>query len=129
MEVEGDAGGGRPGGEYRSGARAERNREALEFYRERSRAPGVAEGGAERNHYCLSCNGVIPLSYDRRRPATGPPETCPHCGAELDPRVRAMFNWVETDQVHDSDLRALLPRAILVLVVVGVVAVVVALLS
>lgn len=90
-------------------SRAGRNDEALEYYRERSRAPGVAEGGAARNHYCMACNGVVPLEYDSRRPQDGPPERCPHCGAELDARVRAMFNWVEIDQVPASDLRALLP--------------------
>jgi len=85
------------------------NEEALEHYRKRSRAPGVAAGGGPRNHYCLECNGVLPLAYDSRHPAAGPPEVCPHCGARLDPRVRAMFNWVETDQVPSSDLRALAP--------------------
>jgi hypothetical protein len=96
----------------------EQRPEDLEYYRERSAAPGVREGGAERNHYCLSCNGVIPLRYDRRRPAGKERETCPHCGVDLDPRVRAMFNWVETDQVPDSDLRALLPWALAGLAVV-----------
>jgi hypothetical protein len=89
--------------------REERNREATEYYRERSRAPGVAEGGAERNHYCMSCNGVIPLHYDQREAAVGPPGHCPHCGVELDAHVRAMFNWVEIDQVPASDFGALLP--------------------
>jgi len=83
--------------------------EDLEYYREREAAPGVREGGAERNHYCLQCNGVIPLRYDSRQPAGGEAETCPHCGAALEGRVRAMFNWVETDQVPESDLRALWP--------------------
>ncbi len=92
-----------------SRSRAGMNQEALDYYRERSKAPGVAEGGAERNHYCMACNGVIPLAYDSRDPAAGAPEHCPHCGVELDARVRAMFNWVEIDQVPDSDLRALAP--------------------
>jgi hypothetical protein len=105
-------------------SRAGRNREAVQFYRERSKAPGVAEGGAERNHYCMSCNGVIPLQYDQREPASGPPEHCPHCGVELDERVRAMFNWVEIDQVPDSDLRALVGPALIVLALVAVGAVV-----
>ena len=100
-------------------ARAGRNREAVEFYRERSRAPGVAEGGAERNHYCMSCNGVIPLQYDQREPASGPPEHCPHCGVQLDERVRAMFNWVEIDQVSGSDAKAILPFLLLGLIVIG----------
>jgi len=110
-------------------SRAGRNREAIEFYRERSKAPGVADGGAERNHYCMSCNGVIPLKYDQREPASGPPEHCPHCGVELDERVRAMFNWVEIDQVPDSDLKALLVPVLVVLaLVVGAIVVVLALL-
>lgn len=103
----------------RSRARADANREAIDYYRERSRAPGVAGGGGERNHYCMACNGVIPLAYDSRSPATEPPSNCPHCGAELDRRVRAMFNWVEIDQVPEGDARA-------VLKVVGVLAVIAA---
>jgi hypothetical protein len=101
--------------EHGSPSRSERNREALDYYRERSRAPGVASGGAERNHYCMACNGVIPLEYDSRRPAGGPPEKCPHCGAELDRRVRAMFNWVEIDQVPSGDARFVLIAAGVVL--------------
>jgi hypothetical protein len=95
----------------RSRARADANQEALDYYRQRSRAPGVAGGGAERNHYCMACNGVIPLEYDSRSPAAGPPSNCPHCGAELDQRVRAMFNWVEIDQVPEGDARAVLKVA------------------
>jgi hypothetical protein len=96
----------------------DQRREDLEYYRERSEAPGVREGGGERNHYCLSCNGLIPLHYDRRQPAASEIEACPHCGAELDPRVRAMFNWVEIDQVPASDFRALLPWMLGLLVLV-----------
>lgn len=93
-----------------SRARAGTNEEAIEHLRERSRAPGVAEGGAARNHYCMECHGVLPLEYDQRAPAEDETsQTCPHCGAELDPRVRAMFNWVEIDQPPNSDLHALLP--------------------
>ena len=94
--------------------RGERNAEALEYYRERSRAPGVAEWDGPRAHYCMSCNGVLPLEYDRREPAQELGH-CPHCGAELDRRVRAMFNWVETDQVPDSDLKALWPLLVVAL--------------
>ena len=43
-----------------SRARADSNQEALEYYRQRSKAPGVAEGGAARNFYCMHCDGVIP---------------------------------------------------------------------
>lgn len=95
-----------------SRARADANPEAMEYLRARSRAPGVAEGGAARNHYCMSCNGVIPLDYDSRRPSEGPPGACPHCGAELEEHVRAMFNWVEIDQVPRGDARAVLPLAL-----------------
>lgn len=108
-----DLGAGQNGGvdpeEHWSRSRAGMHREAIDHLRERSRAPGVAEGGAARNHYCMACHGVVPLDYDSRRPEQGPPQRCPHCGAELEGRVRAMFNWVEIDQVPASDLRALLP--------------------
>lgn len=91
-------------------ARRGLHEEEIEFLRERSRAPGVAEGGALRNHYCMECHGVIPLEYDSRESAEAtPPENCPHCGAALEGGVRMMFNWVEMDQVPGSDLRALLP--------------------
>ena len=89
--------------------RAHLHQEARDHYRQRSAAPGVAEGGGTRSHYCLECDGLLPLEYDRRAVADDDPGTCPHCGAALDPRVRAMFNWVETDQVPGSDLKALLP--------------------
>ncbi len=97
--------------------RAELNSDALEHLRERSQAPGVAGGGADRNHYCMHCNGVLPLEYDSRQPAEAgaPSEFCPHCGAEVDQRVRAMFNWVEMDQVPGSDLKVLLPGVLLLL--------------
>ena len=95
-----------------SRARKGENSEAIEHYRERSRAPGVAAGGGPRNHYCMSCKGVIPLEYDQRMPASGPPSHCPHCGVELDPRVREMFNWVEIDQVPAGDPGALLTVAL-----------------
>ncbi len=101
--------------------RKELHGEEIEFLRERSKAPGVAEGGADRNHYCMSCHGVIPLAYDQRQPVErGADERCPHCGAQLEGNVRMMFNWVEMDQPHDSDLRAILPRVLLVVGVVGV---------
>jgi hypothetical protein len=98
------------------------NAEALEHYRRRSQAPGVEAGGSERNHYCLECNGVIPLVYDSREAAGKAAERCPHCGVELEGRVRAMFNWVETDQVPDSDLKAILLLFLAGLVVVALVA-------
>lgn len=97
-----------------SKTRDERNAEALEYLRERSKAAGVAEGGTERNAYCMECHGVIPLHYDRRIPKNERPDlVCPHCGAVQEGRVRAMFNWVETDEVPESDLGALLPWILL----------------
>lgn len=92
-----------------SRTRAEQNTESLAYLRERSKAPGVREGGAARNHYCMACNGVIPLEYDSREAASTKLENCPHCGVTLDTRVRAMFNWVEMDQVPASDLAVLWP--------------------
>lgn len=100
---------GRISDEHWTRARADQNQEAIEYYRERSRAPGVAEGGGTRAHYCMSCDGVIPLEYDSRTQAPREPGHCPHCGVELDRNVRRMFNWVEIDQVPDSDAAALLP--------------------
>ena len=84
-----------------SRARREQNQEALEYYRSRSKAPGVREGGAERNFYCMRCDGVIPHA--------GGATACPHCGEPLDEAVRRYFNWVEVDQRTGSDFRALLP--------------------
>lgn len=82
-------------------ARRDDNVEALEYYRERSKAPGVAEGGGSRNFYCMSCDGVIPHE---------PPVThCPHCGVLLDEKIKRYFNWVEMNEPAESDLRALLP--------------------
>jgi hypothetical protein len=100
-----------------SRARRGMNEEALEHYRARSRAPGVAEGGGARNHYCMHCHGVIPLEYDSREAAGKEVQRCPHCGVELEGRVREMFNWVEIDQVPGSDLRAILPLAVIGLLV------------
>lgn len=88
-------------------ARAGENQEALEYYRARSKAPGVAEGGAERNHYCMACDGVIPLEPDAA------PEVCPHCGAPIEGRTRRYFNWVEIDQPGEGDFRAVLPFLLL----------------
>ncbi|MAF66806.1 MAG: hypothetical protein CMJ84_14255 [Planctomycetes bacterium] len=86
--------------------RARTNHEAVEYYRERSRAPGVAEGGGTRNHYCMECDGVIPLDGggDRVR--------CPHCGATLAGEAQRFFNWVELDRPPRSDARALAPLAL-----------------
>ena len=94
-----------------SRARRELNQEALEYYRRRSQAPGVAEGGAERNFYCMQCDGVIPHTPART--------SCPHCGAALDETVRRYFNWVEMNDPPRSDLRALLPILLGALLIVG----------
>jgi hypothetical protein len=91
-----------------SRARRGANQEAIEYYRQRSRAPGVREGGGERNFYCMRCDGVIP--------ATPPAEACPHCGAAIEGRARRFFNWVELDQPGASDFAALAKIAVPILV-------------
>jgi hypothetical protein len=91
---------GNMGPDHWSRARAGENEEALEYYRERSRAPGVAEGGAERNHYCMHCDGVIPFD-----PAI---TSCPHCGRELEGGAKRYFNWVELNEPPKSDVGTLL---------------------
>src|SRR5688500_14396341 len=98
-----------------SRARRDSNQEAIEYYRQRSKAPGVAEGGAERNFYCMKCDGVIPFG--------GAPASCPHCGEPIDEHVKRYFNWVEINEPPQSDVKALLPWIALAgLVVLGVVA-------
>ena len=87
----------------------DRNDEVLEYYRSRSKAPGVAEGADSRNQYCMSCDAVIPLSYFQFEPADDEVRHCPHCGVELEKRIHRMFNWVEIDQPHDSDMKSLAP--------------------
>jgi hypothetical protein len=86
-----------------SRARAGMNEEALAYYRERSHAPGVEEGGGPRNFYCMHCDGVIPVDP--------PLAKCPHCGGEITGVARRYFNWVELDQPARSDFRSLLPHA------------------
>ena len=49
------------GPDHWSVARKDENQEALEYYRQRSHAPGVEEGGGPRNFYCMRCDGVIPV--------------------------------------------------------------------
>ncbi len=101
-----------------SKARSDMNKETLEYLRERSRAPGVEDGGSHRNSYCMECNGVLPLEYDSRVPGEREtPDECPHCGVKIEGRVQAMFNWVEIDQVHGSDAKVILP--LLAALVVG----------
>ena len=84
-------------------AREGHNQEALEYYRERSKAPGVAEGGGPRNFYCMQCDGVIPIDQQGGE--------CPHCGTALEGATKRYFNWVEIDEPPKSDLLALLPLA------------------
>ncbi|HIG87954.1 MAG TPA: hypothetical protein EYQ25_13060 [Planctomycetes bacterium] len=78
-----------------SRTRKEKNQESIEYYRDRSQAPGVREGGGTRNHYCMNCDGVIP--HDE------PHEICPHCGTKIEGKTRRYFNWVEIDQPPPSD--------------------------
>jgi hypothetical protein len=96
-----------------SRARAGTNAEALEYYRERSHAPGVKEGGGPRNFYCMRCDGVIP-----HEPA---PEKCPHCGEPTAEAARRYFNWVEINEPPRSDARAVLGPILIGLVVVGLI--------
>lgn len=93
-----------------SRARAGTNAEALEYYRERSKAPGVAAGGGARNFYCMACDGVVDADAGLAR--------CPHCGAALEGMARRYFNWVEIDKPPASDARPLF--RLLLLVVLGV---------
>jgi hypothetical protein len=89
------------------------NQEAIDYYRRRSRAPGVAEGGGARNHYCMECDGVIPLPPPgSEAPGSEAPAVCPHCGAALGERARRFFNWVEIDRPARSDARAIAPLAL-----------------
>jgi hypothetical protein len=95
---------GNMGPEHWSKARAGTNEEALAYYRERSKAPGVAAGGAERNHYCMRCDGVIPFDPELT--------ACPHCHAPLEGDVKRYFNWVEINEPPKSDARPLLAIAV-----------------
>lgn len=98
---------GSMGPSHWSRARAGTNEEALDYYRERSKAPGVAEGGGPRNHYCMECDGVI--EHDSAATA------CPHCGASLEGVSKRYFNWVEINEPPRSDARSLVLPAALVL--------------
>ena len=99
-----------------------KNQEALQYYKDRSKAPGVAEGGGVRAQYCTECDGVIPLKYYQRKPADrSQKQVCPHCGAEVSATVRRMFNWVEIDQPPPSDWAVFWPWLVGALVAVGLV--------
>jgi len=97
-----------------SRARKDLNPEALEYLRGRSAAPGVKEGGSERNFYCMQCAGVIPYAPPRA--------TCPHCGVTLDESVKRFFNWVEMNDPPRSDLKALWPFLLGGLLLLGLLA-------
>lgn len=93
-------------------ARQESNQEALDYYRERSKAPGVAEGGGPRNFYCMNCDGVIPIE--------GEGQPCPHCGHSGEGEARRYFNWVEIDRPPTSDAKAVLPLLFGALAILGI---------
>ncbi|MCK6444805.1 MAG: hypothetical protein L6Q99_00280 [Planctomycetes bacterium] len=105
---------GNVGEHHWSRARKDANQEALDYYRERSKAPGVEAGGSERNFYCMQCDGVIP--YDQAGTA------CPHCGVALDERVKRYFNWVEINEPTQSDAKALLRVALPIALGLGAIA-------
>ncbi|MAG62833.1 hypothetical protein CMO84_04860, partial [Candidatus Woesearchaeota archaeon] len=52
---------GNIGDDHWTRTRKDANPEDIEYLRERSKAPGVAEGGESRNFYCMECEGVIPF--------------------------------------------------------------------
>ncbi|MEM9381072.1 MAG: hypothetical protein AAGB93_14065 [Planctomycetota bacterium] len=83
-----------------SKTRGERNADAIRYYQDRSKAPGVAEGGDARNFYCMECDGVVPWDDFAG-------DACPHCGAAIDGNARRYFNWVEIDRTPASDRTAL----------------------
>src|SRR5688500_25644 len=105
---------GNLGPHHWSRTRRDHNQEALEYYRQRSHAPGVAEGGAERNFYCMKCDGVIDFGFAGER--------CPHCDEPLDENVKRYFNWVEIAEPPASDARALLRVALPALAALALVA-------
>jgi hypothetical protein len=91
--------------------RKDANAEDIAYLRERSKAPGVAEGGEARNFYCMECEGVIPFGEGDL--------TCPHCGVEVKGTTRRYFNWVEIDTPPQSDAAALLPYALGILAILA----------
>ncbi|MFT6832183.1 MAG: hypothetical protein ACJAZN_002352 [Planctomycetota bacterium] len=97
-----------------SKTRGERNADAIDYYRDRSHAPGVEEGGEARNYYCMECDGVIPWDDFKG-------DACPHCGAAIEGSARRYFNWVEIDRTPKSDRTATLIAAGIVTLVLVVV--------
>ncbi len=83
-----------------SKTRGERNADAIDYYRDRSQAPGVEGGGEARNYYCMECDGVIPWDDFQG-------DACPHCGAAIEGSARRYFNWVEIDRTPKSDYTAM----------------------
>lgn len=83
-----------------SRARNGANPEAMDYYRRRSRAPGVKEGGGPRNFYCMECDGVVPDQPGLQH--------CPHCRASLAGMSRRYFNWVEINEPSRGDAAAVL---------------------
>ncbi len=98
-----------------SKTRGVRNAEALDYYRDRSKAPGVEGGGEARNYYCMECDGVIPWDDFEG-------DACPHCGAEIEGSARRYFNWVEIDRTPKSDRTAMAIALGILLLVIGLVA-------
>ncbi|MEY2746481.1 MAG: hypothetical protein RL112_1523 [Planctomycetota bacterium] len=95
-----------------SRARSGANAEAMDYYRQRSKAPGVKEGGGPRNFYCMECDGVVPDQPGLER--------CPHCQASLAGMARRYFNWVEINEPSRGDAAAVLkPIAATTLVVLA----------
>ncbi len=98
-----------------SKTRGARNAEAIDYYRERSKAPGVADGGDARNFYCMECDGVIPWDDFEG-------DACPHCNAPIEGNARRYFNWVEIDRVPGPDRTAMLLATGITVVVLAAVA-------
>ena len=98
-----------------SKTRGARNAEAIDYYRQRSKAPGVADGGDARNFYCMECDGVIPWDDFEG-------DACPHCHAPIEGSARRYFNWVEIDRVPGPDRTAMLLATGIAVVVLAAVA-------
>ena len=62
----------------------------------------------------MECEGVIPFGEGDL--------TCPHCGVEVKGTTRRYFNWVEIATPPQSDAAALLPYALGILALGGLLA-------
>ena len=89
-----------------SKTRGERNREAIDYYRERSRAPGVEEGGGPRTSTAWTATGSSPTTRGSARARTVARSSTARSGG-------TSTGW-EIDRPPASDLRALLPWMVLV---------------